>query len=63
MKNIQTKFSCWVCVAACFLAGCTHTGAVHYANDYTVNPDGDVIGSEELNEMGVTHIGPGGGFR
>ena len=50
-------------MAASFISGCSHTGAVHYANDDTVNPDGDVIGAEQINEMGVTHIGPGGGFR
>ena len=64
MNPIQTIRFCLVLLMAMnFLAGCSHTGAVHYANDYTVNPDGDVIGSAQLNEMGVTHIGPGGGFR
>lgn len=46
-------------MAAGFLAGCSHTGAVHYANDDTVNPDDDVIGEEQMQEMGITHIGGG----
>lgn len=49
-------------MAASILLGCSHTGAVHYANDVSVNPDGDVIGEEQMAEMGVTHIG-GGGLR
>lgn len=64
MNEMQTiRVSLVLLMATSFLAGCSHTGAVHYANDYTVNPDGDMIGSEQLNEMGVTHLGPGGGFR
>lgn len=47
-----------------FLAGCSHTGAVHYANDYTVNPDGDVESAALMEETGRTSIGGGpGGYR
>ena len=51
-------------MAASFISGCSHTGAVHYANDYTVNPDADAIDESQMAEVGMTHIGGGlGGYR
>lgn len=51
-------------MAASFIVGCTHTGAVHYANDTTVNPDADVATEELMNEEGITSLGAGpGGYR
>ena len=51
-------------MAASFISGCSHTGAVHYANDYTVNPDADVETEELMEETGMTSIGGGpGGYR
>ena len=51
-------------MTASFVSGCSHTGAVHYANDYTVNPDGDVATAELMNEEGITSLGAGpGGYR
>lgn len=53
-----------VLMTAIFVSGCSHTGAVHYANDYTVNPDGDVENEELMAETGMTSIGGGpGGYR
>lgn len=51
-------------VTGVFLTGCTHTGAVHYANDVTVNPDADIATESLLNEEGITSLGAGpGGYR
>ncbi len=65
MNDIQTlRSSLVLLMAASFIAGCSHTGAVHYANDYTVNPDADVENEELMSETGMTSIGGGpGGYR
>jgi hypothetical protein len=48
-------------MAASFISGCSHTGAVHYANDTTVNPDADVETETLMEETGMTSIGGGPG--
>lgn len=65
MKELQTlRHSLVLLMAASFISGCSHTGAVHYANDTTVNPDADVETEELMEETGMTSIGVGpGGYR
>ncbi|MGV0954104.1 MAG: hypothetical protein ACOYBQ_09020 [Fluviibacter sp.] len=62
--SIPTRHTLILLMAASFIVGCTHTGAVHYANDTTVNPDADVATEELMNEEGITSLGAGpGGYR
>jgi len=65
MKELQTlRHSLVLLMVASFIGGCSHTGAVHYANDTTVNPDADVETEELMAETGMTSIGGGpGGYR
>lgn len=65
MKELQTlRHSLVLLMAASVISGCSHTGAVHYANDTTVNPDADVETEELMAETGMTSIGGGpGGYR
>ena len=65
MTELKTiRFSLVLRMGASFVSGCSHTGAVHCANDYTVNPDADVENEELMAETGMTSIGGGpGGYR
>ena len=63
-EEINLRHSLVLLMAASFISGCSHTGAVHYANDTTVNPDADVETEELMEETGMTSIGGGpGGYR
>lgn len=70
--NIMTEFKTirfgllllTLLMTASLVSGCSHTGEVHYANDYTVSPDADVETEELMEETGMTSIGGGpGGYR
>ena len=43
-------------MAASFITGCSHTGAVHHANMYMTNPDADVETEELMQETNMTSI-------
>lgn len=63
-EQINLRHSLVLLMAASFISGCSHTGAVHYANDTTVNPDADVETEELMEETRMTSIGGGpGGYR
>lgn len=63
-EQLNLRHSLVLLMAASFISGCSHTGAVHYANDTTVNPDADVETEALMEETGMTSIGGGpGGYR
>ena len=63
-ESLKTRSTLVLLMAASFMAGCSHTGAVHHANMYMTNPDADVENEELMQESNFTSLNAGpGGYR
>ena len=55
-ESLKTRSTLVLLMAASFIAGCSHTGAVHRENMYMTNPDADVETEELMQETNMTSI-------